>query len=205
MHLHRTFYLGVRFLIAKLWKLAYDAFQRTSDLQNAIMEEQLLLYHTDVLELAHQLPDTFRQYGWFFRCKYTQWHAMAYLLVEFSKNPRSPSADRAWAVLEEVFDGLDINNGPYSANEDKRNRLWQPMLKLFEKAQQKRQQRSGQDLRNMSSTPESGSEWNIRTPDLGYSEFLTGDPLWNSEVDSGDYFDWDQLDNLVQDCQTGVF
>lgn len=68
---HRLCYLGGRLIIARLWKMMYDATPHEGSDAEA---ESLMLYNADVLEIAHQLPSKYRQYGWFFRCKYTQWY-----------------------------------------------------------------------------------------------------------------------------------
>lgn len=106
-HLHCLCYLGVRLLIAKLWKMTHGASQQNHDVEQGEVKEPLLFYNADVLEITHQLSDDFRQFGWFFRCKYTKWHAMAYLLNELCKHTQGPAVDRAWAVLDAVFGSSD--------------------------------------------------------------------------------------------------
>ena len=99
--------LGIRFIMARLWKLMYDASQQHEALDASELDEPLLRYHADILEIAYQLPDRYRQFGWFFRCKYTQWHALAYLLIQLCKHTQGPAVERAWEVLDGVIGDSD--------------------------------------------------------------------------------------------------
>ena len=67
----RIAYLGLRLITVKLWKLVYDVSAEEMNAGKDEMKAHLLLYHADVLEITHQLPDRSSQFGWFVRCKYT--------------------------------------------------------------------------------------------------------------------------------------
>ncbi|KAF2494417.1 hypothetical protein BU16DRAFT_487525, partial [Lophium mytilinum] len=101
LELHRLYYLGTRLIMARIWRMMHDATHDGSD--DETLQEPLILWNADVLEIAHQLPCKYRQHGWFFRCKYTQWHAAAYLLIQMCKHTLGPAVDRAWEVLDVAF------------------------------------------------------------------------------------------------------
>jgi hypothetical protein len=48
-HLHHLCYLETRLIIAKLWKMAYDPFQRNDPAEGEEIKGRLLLYNTQVL------------------------------------------------------------------------------------------------------------------------------------------------------------
>ena len=79
--LHRLCYLGTRLIITKLWRMTYETPRRSEVTKYEEIKDRLISYNTDILEIAHQLPDKSRQFGWLFGCKCSQWHAIAYILV----------------------------------------------------------------------------------------------------------------------------
>ncbi len=120
--------------------MIYDASPQTDGEMHGQVNEPLLLYNADILEIANQLPETFRQFGWFFRCKYTQWHATACILTQLCHYSHGPAVDRAWAVLDEVFNGWEGNRNEMEAGLSglpkghKSNALWEPFLNLLRRA-----------------------------------------------------------------------
>ncbi|CAI6234133.1 unnamed protein product [Periconia digitata] len=87
--IHRLSELGTHLIIARLQKLQFDHSTTTSSALSR--EEQLLQHNTAILQIAHALPQKYKAYGWFFRCAYSKWHAVAYLLVQLCKISPSPS------------------------------------------------------------------------------------------------------------------
>ena len=106
--------LGIRFIMARLWKLMYDASREQEPIDLSELDEPLLRYNADILEIAYQLPDRYRQFGWFFRCKYTQWHALAYLLIQLCKHTQGAAVERAWEVVDAVIGDSYTSGSTYS-------------------------------------------------------------------------------------------
>lgn len=212
--LHHFCYLGTRLIIAKLWKMIYDLFQQHNLTEGQEIEDWLLWYHTEVLEITHQLPDKSAQFGWFFICKYTQWHAMAYLLIELCQQTTGPVVDRAWAVLDAIFgDFKDGNEStlPAGINVDRRT-LWETLQKLFKRARHVRKQSAGQALLQVpelsdASTPNIPNETNhVRNKESLQTstgdKALLGDPFLGSP-DFGEEMDWEDW-NILQSFQTDL-
>lgn len=215
--LHRLCYLGTRLIIAKLWRMAYDATKQV-ETRPEELDEALVLYNADVLEIAHQLPDNYRQFGWFFHCKYTQWHAMAYLLIELCKHTQGPAVDRAWQVLDAVFSSSEhdtcMKESPAAVvgvqKEKKKSMLWLPLLRLLERARNIRRKalQSRQSVSVASSTLDSGYESKGATPvedglqTLPHQDALLGDPFLSTEPDFGEEMSWEHLETWVQSLQT---
>ncbi|KAF2684158.1 hypothetical protein K458DRAFT_451950 [Lentithecium fluviatile CBS 122367] len=141
--------LGTRFIMTRLWKMLYDTYPESCP--RALYGEveapdPLITYNTDVLDIAHQLPCKYKQYGWFFRCKYSQWHALAYLLIQLCTHTTGGAVDRAWRVLDAVFadwekSGLTGQSDEGDERDGKKkvvSKLWQPLLQLFDRAREAR-------------------------------------------------------------------
>ncbi|KAF2475444.1 uncharacterized protein BDR25DRAFT_301108 [Lindgomyces ingoldianus] len=217
-HLHYLLYRGMRLLIAKLWKIKYDASQQNDEVEQGGINEPLLFYNADVLEITHQFPDDVRQFGWFFRCRDTKWHAIAYLLIELCKHTRGPAVDRAWAVLDVVFSdwGHDSSEDAGSlpgAQKEKKSAILQPLLKLVKRARHARKQAleasqgSRGELSDAPSTFDSGYEntglnpVEEHTQSAPHEDGLLGDPFLFSGTEFGDEMNWEQLDTWIQSFQ----
>ncbi|KAF2878226.1 hypothetical protein BDV95DRAFT_15674 [Massariosphaeria phaeospora] len=169
--LQRLYYLGTRFMMARLSKMMYDT--ANDDAKTEGLPESLILYHADVLEIAHQLPNKYRQHGWFFRCKNTQWHAVAYLLIQLCEYTEGSVVDRAWDVVEAAFASWD-QGGIARGSEDSEKTdsravktLWKPLLRLFARARSVRAEalRSRQGLTSTPSTLSTGCDPDSLTPE----------------------------------------
>ena len=66
---------------------------------------------------------------------WSQWHPLAVILAELCIQPCGPLADRAWAIVDVVFE----KEGERVAD-SKKGTLWRPIRKLLEKAQAARAQ-----------------------------------------------------------------
>ncbi|PSN67375.1 hypothetical protein BS50DRAFT_449464, partial [Corynespora cassiicola Philippines] len=99
--LHRLYYLGTRLMMNRLQQIVHGS--AVDESQTEESQTRQIIYNTDVLEMAYQLPSRYRQYGWFFRCKDTQWHAVAYLLLQLCERTKGPAVDRAWEVVDAAF------------------------------------------------------------------------------------------------------
>ena len=224
-HLQRLCYLGTRLIIAKLWRMTYDPYHRSTAPISEEIKAMLLLYNTEVLELAHQLPGPCSKYGWAFWCKHTQWHATAFLLIELCHYTEGPIVDRAWAALNAVFASkIDDDNRERSPNSldvsMKKSVLWLPLQRLFERARQVREQAVYQALpltpnSNVAHSINPGYE-NGYGPDLAlpiddsvesskHGKVLLGDPFLGSGPELvGEEMDWENWDMLVQSFQSEV-
>ncbi|KAF4632820.1 hypothetical protein G7Y89_g5305 [Cudoniella acicularis] len=211
LHLHRLVYLGTRLIIAKLWRILYDPLQRNDPavLDGEEIKERLLLYNTEVVEITHQLPDKSSKFGWFFLCKYTRWHAMAYLLIELCSHTEGPGVDRAWAALNAVFGGSGDENKSTRTDgvqEIEKSMLWQPLQKLLKRACHVREQAAlkAQSEESINAlTHDSGYDSydtnSIPTEDIiqTWDEKSSGDPFLGSMPDLGSEMNWEKWDDLV--------
>ena len=95
---------------------------------------KLLLSAIEVAEDNHALnsePDYSR---WHWVCQtYTHWHAIVYLLLEISRRPWSPIAERAWIALHSQW------LIPVHARKEGQNSIWSPVRTLMVKARKHRQ------------------------------------------------------------------
>ncbi|KAL9097653.1 MAG: hypothetical protein Q9163_006321 [Psora crenata] len=98
--------------------------------------EQLLETAVQVLEYTHLLDTepAAARWRWFFKT-YVQWYTLATTLAELCVQSRGPLVERAWRIVDVVFEIWSARVA------DSRNgMLWRPMKKLMSKAQAKRQQ-----------------------------------------------------------------
>lgn len=116
-----------RFWLAIYHPLQYDRRPKTG---LNMTREQLLMMTVEVLEGARRLelePET-TQWRWFFD-SWVQWHALAVALAQLCVQNQGPLVQRAWAIIDEVFE-------PWAAHiaDSKRGMLWRPIQKLAAKA-----------------------------------------------------------------------
>ena len=213
---NRFCYLGTWLIITKLWRMRYEITERNEAAGYDEVKDRLISYNTDILEIAHQLPGKSRQFGWFFGCKYSQWHAMAYILIGLCKYPQGPIVDRAWVVLNAVFsdhdrdDQADTGNSNGARKSDTHNILWRPLLRLFERAQCVRKQASQvcQDMNSSSDAPptlDSGYVTSDLTPSENdfqtYQDDVSGDPFFGFGPDFGEEMKLDEMESWIQSVQ----
>ncbi|KAF2724078.1 hypothetical protein K431DRAFT_263250 [Polychaeton citri CBS 116435] len=221
LQLHRLCYFAIRLIIAKLWKLVYDEYRRSGTASGwEGIEDIFLLCNSQVLEFAHQLPDRSTPYGWYFRCKYSQWHAMAYLLIELCHRTHGAVVERAWSVLDAVFsdlDPLDTTNSVSLADDSTNSKTPREALrKLYRRARRSRLQNAlsdysqrAQDPLHDTVTPASGSEpysslllegqEGANMP-MDYGGRASNDPLLGSGLEDFNIEEitWDGLDALAE-------
>lgn len=101
------------------------------------IRERIFTAATEIFEYNHQLNSDPRskQWKWLFQT-YTQWHAVAYVLMEVVRRPWSAGVERAWAALNSVFanpspQDLDRIVGDQS--------MWLPLKKVYLKAKKYRE------------------------------------------------------------------
>ncbi|MCJ1458137.1 hypothetical protein MMC28_008508 [Mycoblastus sanguinarius] len=125
-----------RLIMAKMWLVVHHPFQR-SDHGEGLPQEtknRLFLTSVEVIEFSRLLETekTTLKWGWLFRT-YVQWHALAFVLSQLCTRTTGPEVDKAWMVIEGVFDDW---GGSVSSNQ--RGMLWKPLRKLMAKARAER-------------------------------------------------------------------
>ena len=91
---------------------------------------------TEILEVSNEgessdVPASFR---WFIKT-YPQWHPLAVALAELCSQVEGPLVEKAWAIVDIVFDKLGNRIA-----DTKRGSLWRPIKKLHGRAQAARSQ-----------------------------------------------------------------
>ncbi|KAF2108574.1 hypothetical protein BDV96DRAFT_652826 [Lophiotrema nucula] len=212
---HRLCCIGGRLLIAKCWKLTFESSSTNLENRQTQFEEKMFTYNIDLLEILHHLPDRYRPHGWFFRCKYTQWHAMAYLLVQLQRGiSHSSEVDRAWSVIDMVFDSLEKEHGDISSRssshgrtkESMKWRLFQAMQRVYVRI---RKMRTDAPASSNNASPDSGYDSTVLSQDehifepMAPTDGLLGDPFLGPSSDFGQEMNWGELDAWVQALDTG--
>lgn len=218
----RLCHLGVRFIQTRLWKMLYDAYPSSPLTQydnSTNTREALIAYNTDVLEIAHQLPCKYKQYGWFFRCKYTQWHALAYLLIQMCRYTQGRAVERAWEVLDTVF-GQWEEKGIASRVEsgEKVSKLWKPLLELLGRAREARARglevqiptafetmpsTLGVESQGDDMEAQENAQQQEVAEDAVYQAGLMGDPFLGSTDDLNMEMNWETLDQWAKMFEGG--
>ena len=98
--------------------------------------EENLERATEVLEMSNEAEshDITLRFRWFIKT-YPNWHPLAVALAELCSQVEGPLVDRAWAIVDTVFD----KQGSRIAD-SKKGSLWRPIKKLYTRAQAARSQ-----------------------------------------------------------------
>ncbi|KAK3173785.1 hypothetical protein OEA41_007117 [Lepraria neglecta] len=125
-----------RLIMAKMWLIVHHPFSRIdcgAGLSQDV-KDRLFLTSVEVIEFSRLLETekTTLKWGWLFRT-YVQWHALAFVLSQLCVRTVGPAVDKAWMVIEGVFDDW---GGTVSSNQ--RGMLWKPLRKLMAKARAER-------------------------------------------------------------------
>ena len=130
----RCVMLRIRLMLYRPFDSNQSRVKDTSVSQGYISNDELLETASACMEYNHLLDTDPRAAPWRWHYKtYTQWHALAVVLAELCLQTRGPMVQRAWRIVDAVFDSwaariADSPNGM----------LWRPMKKLMAKAQAKR-------------------------------------------------------------------
>jgi hypothetical protein len=125
-----------RLILGRMWLAVYHPLhqEHRSYVYPTLTREKLLLTSVEVLENAHRLERTpsVAHWRWFFN-SWIQWHALAVALAELCLHNRGPLVERAWAIIDQVFE-------PWATHiaDSKHGMLWRPIRKLMTKAQANR-------------------------------------------------------------------
>ena len=125
-----------RLIMAKMWLIVHHPFSRSDGGAGLpqTTKDRLFLTSIEVIEFSRLLETekTTIKWGWLFRT-YVQWHALAFVLSQLCTRTTGPEIDKAWMVIEGVFDDW---GGSVSSNQ--RGMLWKPLRKLLVKARAER-------------------------------------------------------------------
>lgn len=101
---------------------------------HVVSRETVLKTATQNLEWCHLLDTESAVANWrWWMNTHVQWHALAATLAELCVQDKGPSVERAWTIVDVVFDDWTAR----IADSDK-NTLWRAIKKLMSKAQAKR-------------------------------------------------------------------
>ncbi|KAH8593233.1 fungal-specific transcription factor domain-containing protein [Bisporella sp. PMI_857] len=218
LHLHQMIALGARLILLKLWRVINDLHLQNNPppSEREEIKKRLRLYNTQVLEIANEMPDKSAKFGWFFQCKYYQWHAITYLLIELSNQLEGPEADRAWKSIDALFsDSGDAKGTLYLSGiqEMEKSTLWARLQKLLKRARQVRlgivSQYQPKDLvigfssfTDHSSMPSNGS--NKESIQAAQDTSLLGDPFLGTVEDFSEEMNWESWTTQLRDIQDDI-
>lgn len=125
-----------RLIVKRFWLAIYHPLQHEQrpNTRPNMTREALLTITVELLESAHclEIEPATTQWRWYFD-SWVQWHALAVALAELCVQNQGPLVQRAWAIIDEVFE-------PWAAHiaDSKRGMLWRPIQKLAAKARMNR-------------------------------------------------------------------
>ncbi|KAF3764249.1 hypothetical protein M406DRAFT_91697, partial [Cryphonectria parasitica EP155] len=101
------------------------------------IRERIFTAATEIFEYNHQLNSDprSRQWKWLFQT-YTQWHAVAYVLMEIARRPWAAGIERAWTALNSVFANPSPDDLGRIAGHQA---MWLPLKKIYLKAKKHRE------------------------------------------------------------------
>ena len=121
-----------RLIMAKMWLVVHHPLMRPDRGAGLPKEtiDRLFLTSLEVIEFSRLLEteNATRKWGWLF-ATYQQWHAMAYLLSQLTVRTKGPEVERAWAVVDVVFQ--EWHTGDPTT---KKGMLWKPLRKMMVRA-----------------------------------------------------------------------
>ncbi|KAH6657064.1 fungal-specific transcription factor domain-containing protein, partial [Truncatella angustata] len=123
-----------RLIMAKMSLIIYQPILFPAHGQEISQElrDRIFQSSTEVVEYNRLLntEPKCKQYRWLFQT-YTQWHAVAYLLLEICRRPWSSSVERAWLALSSSFSDTDPKEFQKLAQH---KGVWLPLKRLLLKA-----------------------------------------------------------------------
>lgn len=156
-----------RLIMAKMSLIIYQPVLFSSAGQDVSQEvrDRLFTSSTEVIEYNRLLNTEPRskQYRWLFE-SYTQWHAVAFLLLEICRRHWSSSVERAWVALSNVFG--DVKSHEYHKL-TQHGAVWLPMRKLMMRATRHRES----ELTRLQADPEAARKLDsasARTPPANF-------------------------------------
>ncbi|KAH7034549.1 fungal-specific transcription factor domain-containing protein [Microdochium trichocladiopsis] len=129
-----------RLIMAKIRLMMYQPLFSTCESEEVLsqeMQDRIFLAAVDLVEYTKVLNSepVCRQWRWLFQT-YTQWHAVAFVLIQVIRRPWSASIERGWQALSATFmdpEPADCTMASVHAS------VWVPMRKLMIKARRHRE------------------------------------------------------------------
>ena len=117
-------------MIGCMWLFAYRPLQKRHH-SPTVTGVPMLPITIEILEKIYQISTdpSIVHFRWI-SSAWVQWHAVAVMIAELCVQTEGPTVERAWAVLNAVFD----ETAQHVADSDK-GRLWRPIKKLMHQAQ----------------------------------------------------------------------
>ena len=197
--------------------------------QKYISRELVLRSAVENLEYSHllQTEPAAAQWRWYFNTR-VQWHALAATLAELCVQDKGPLVERAWKVVEVVFEDWADHIA-----DSRKGMLWRPIKKLMSKAQAKRAESSMRSMSITSQQPlpqftipayDNFYDPNSSTPAMSFPQDSTSpvamddlsnqglsldqrlapDPLDSLNVnEAGNGINWAEWDEFMQDFEMG--
>ncbi|KAI0879823.1 fungal-specific transcription factor domain-containing protein [Annulohypoxylon maeteangense] len=151
--LHWVAAMIARLIMAKMRLIIYQPMllHSTGQALNKDVRHRLFMASLEVVEYTKvlNLEPRCQQWRWLFQT-YAQWHAVAYLLLETCRLPWTASLERAWIVLNAVFQTPD-------AAERARPGVWVPLRKLMTQAKRHREE----EVKRLRADPEAAQQLDI--------------------------------------------
>ena len=183
-------------------------------IQRYVSRELVLKSAVENLEYSHllQTEPAAAHWRWYFNTR-VQWHALAATLAELCVQDKGPLVERAWKVVEVVFEDWADHIA-----DSRKGMLWRPIKKLMSKAQAKRAESS---MRSMSITSQQPLpqftvpaydhfyDLNSNTPAMSFPQDSTSavamDDLSNQALSLDQKFAPNTLDSLnVNEAANGI-
>ncbi|KUI62705.1 hypothetical protein VP1G_09820 [Cytospora mali] len=129
-----------RVIVAKMTLVLYQPMLfpgPNGEMLSSDIRDRIFTAATEVFEYNHQLNSDPRskQWRWLFQT-YTQWHAVAYVLMEVVRRPWSAAVERGWAALNAIFASPDPEDLNRIAGDQS---VWLPLKKIYLKAKKYRE------------------------------------------------------------------
>ncbi|KAI0599072.1 fungal-specific transcription factor domain-containing protein [Biscogniauxia sp. FL1348] len=143
-----------RLIMAKMSLVIYQPMMMPSTGQDLSVDvrDRLFMSAVEVVEYNKVLngEPRCRPWRWLFQT-YTQWHAVAYLLLEVCRRPWTASVERGWMALNETFQ--IVHPADFA-----RPAVWMPLRKLLIKAKRHRDE----EIKRLRADPQAAQELDIR-------------------------------------------
>ncbi|KAI0151537.1 hypothetical protein GGR57DRAFT_470599 [Xylariaceae sp. FL1272] len=123
-----------RLIVSKMSLVVYQPLAQTASTElTSDIRDRLFMSTINVIEYSRVLSTEpkITHWRWLFQT-YTQWHAVAYLLLEICRRPWSASVERGWSTMDAIFHS-------YQPIEFSKPAIWGPLRKLMLHANRHRQ------------------------------------------------------------------
>ncbi|KAI0127039.1 fungal-specific transcription factor domain-containing protein [Xylariales sp. AK1849] len=161
-----------RLIMAKMSLIIYQPilFPSAHESRDVSQEvrDRLFMSSTEVVEYNRLLnvEPKCKQYRWLFQT-YTQWHAVAYLLLEVCRRPWSSSTERAWVALHDVFQETEPSEYTRLAQNAA---VWMPLKKLMMKGKRHREAEIARLQADPQAAKQLDIESNRKTPPASFHQ-----------------------------------